>query len=139
MKNIIRGIKNIWKWLPIIWQDRDWDYGFMLKILVFKLENMEWFMRNKGMCVPAVDIADEIKETLIIGKRLLDDNYDLFPFWPYCILNTKNDLAFAQNKNTKEIITKREFFDIASKSKKEKDKDLEDFVNKFKNMTRWWD
>lgn len=39
MKNIITGIKNLIKWFPIIWKDRDWDDHFIFDILKFKLIN----------------------------------------------------------------------------------------------------
>jgi len=32
------GIKNLWKWLPIVWKDRDWDYYYIFQVLKFKLE-----------------------------------------------------------------------------------------------------
>ena len=32
-----RGIKNLWKWLPIIWKDRDWDHFYIYEIIEFKL------------------------------------------------------------------------------------------------------
>lgn len=34
------SIKNLIKWFPIIWQDRDWDHGYVEDILLFKLNNM---------------------------------------------------------------------------------------------------
>lgn len=37
--NIIQGIKNIFKWLPIVWKDRDFDYSYIIRALRFKIEN----------------------------------------------------------------------------------------------------
>jgi hypothetical protein len=28
-KDFIYGIKNLWKWFPVIWSDRDWDQHFI--------------------------------------------------------------------------------------------------------------
>jgi hypothetical protein len=36
-KELKRGVINIWKWLPIIWRDRDWDHFYIYQILEFKL------------------------------------------------------------------------------------------------------
>ena len=36
---IYQGIKNIIRWAPVIYHDKDWDYSFTFKILKFKLEN----------------------------------------------------------------------------------------------------
>jgi len=37
-KTIWKGIKNLWVWFPVIWEDRDWDYYYILQVLKFKLE-----------------------------------------------------------------------------------------------------
>ena len=36
--DIKQGIKNIIKWFPIIWNDRDWDHNYIYTILKSKLE-----------------------------------------------------------------------------------------------------
>jgi len=41
IKEFGRGINNLIKWRKIIWKDRWWDYYFLLKLLHFKLKNME--------------------------------------------------------------------------------------------------
>jgi uncharacterized UPF0160 family protein len=46
MKSFIQGIKNIIKWFHIIWEDRDFDYGYLLDILEFKLKSMEQFFNS---------------------------------------------------------------------------------------------
>ena len=37
-KDFIYGIKNLWKWFPVIWKDRDWDQHFIYEVLIHKLE-----------------------------------------------------------------------------------------------------
>ena len=37
-KDIKQGFKNLWKWLPVIWKDRDWDTHFIYELLKKKLE-----------------------------------------------------------------------------------------------------
>ena len=39
----IDGIVNVFKWLPIIWRDRDWDYGYFDDIILFKLKQIKNF------------------------------------------------------------------------------------------------
>jgi len=34
-----RRIKNLWRWLPIIWNDKDYDDHFIFEVLKFKLKN----------------------------------------------------------------------------------------------------
>ena len=37
-KNFINGIKNLWRWFPVIWSDRDWDQYYIYEILAKKIE-----------------------------------------------------------------------------------------------------
>jgi len=39
-KYVYNSIKNLIKWFPIIWNDRDWDHAYVEDILLFKLNNM---------------------------------------------------------------------------------------------------
>ena len=71
-----QGIINLIKWFPIIWQDRDWDYHYIYKILHFKLKNMEEFMLgNKCWSANHKQIAHEIKIAKLLLERLMKDNY----------------------------------------------------------------
>lgn len=38
-RDVIQGFKNLWKWLPIVWKDRDWDDHFIFEALKFKIKN----------------------------------------------------------------------------------------------------
>lgn len=40
---------NVISWLPILWKDRDWDYAFITKIFIFKLERTAKFMENSEL------------------------------------------------------------------------------------------
>lgn len=46
IKDIYKGIKNIIKWMPLVWRDRDWDYHYFLQIMKFKLNNMNKELKN---------------------------------------------------------------------------------------------
>jgi hypothetical protein len=68
----IQGIKNIIKWMPIIYKDRDWDYGFTLDLLKKKLEyKLKFFNSSDAHLESSQFVADRIK--LII--RLLDRGF----------------------------------------------------------------
>jgi hypothetical protein len=51
---LIRFIKRLFNYLPLIWKDEDWDYDYLYKILDFKLRRMQielehdtWHMDSK--------------------------------------------------------------------------------------------
>ena len=35
-RNFIKGIKNLFKWFPIVWKDRDWDDHFIFEIIHYQ-------------------------------------------------------------------------------------------------------
>jgi len=79
-KLIKYGLKNLWYWLPTIWQDRDWDYYFIFKILQKKLTKHRLWLEN-GSPMPYVGIKKDIKNIHLcelLLQRLLNDDYLLF-------------------------------------------------------------
>jgi hypothetical protein len=42
------GIRNLIKWFPIIWNDRDFDRSYIMNILLFKMRNTRDFIRDFG-------------------------------------------------------------------------------------------
>ena len=45
LDNFCTGIKNLIVWLPVIWNDRQWDYAYFLKLMDKKLDLMETAFR----------------------------------------------------------------------------------------------
>jgi hypothetical protein len=76
VKNIIKNIKNLINWLPIIWNDKDWDYSYFLKIVEHKLKSMKKFYANEAWSIEAPKTVDEIDECLALIDKLLRDDYD---------------------------------------------------------------
>ena len=73
--DIHQGIKNLIRWFPVIWKDRDWDHWFIYEILRKKLKLTEDFQRDHGICVSHKEIAQKIKVCRVILDRLSKDEY----------------------------------------------------------------
>ena len=42
-----RNVRNVIRWIPTLYKDREWDYSFMLEIEQKKLKNMiKWYEQN---------------------------------------------------------------------------------------------
>jgi len=55
LRKIPGKIRKIIAWLPLLWEDEDWDYSFLLKIMRFKIARM-------GECINGNEIiADHTK------------------------------------------------------------------------------
>jgi len=46
-QNTIQGIKNLWKWFPVIWKDRNFDHSYIYYIIEFKLKNQSKYIKAK--------------------------------------------------------------------------------------------
>jgi len=70
------GIKNLFKWIPVIWGDRDWDQYFLLEILRFKISNMEQFFRKLGHHVEANKDANNMSMCVEALHRIIEEDYN---------------------------------------------------------------
>lgn len=47
-RRFVSGIKNLWKWFPIIFKDRDWDHYYIYEVLKFKINNTADYIENNN-------------------------------------------------------------------------------------------
>ena len=62
------GIKNLIKWFPVIWKDRDWDDHYIWEVLKFKLTNQANTIRKNSIHTHAEYDADK----MMLCVRLID-------------------------------------------------------------------
>jgi hypothetical protein len=82
IKNIIRGIKNLWKWRKTIYYDRDWDYWYIYEMLKVKLKfNAEYAekygyhensINDAHMMRYIADLIDKVQSESYIDQSLMD-------------------------------------------------------------------
>ena len=68
MREFIQGIKNLIKWFPVIWKNRDWDHTFIYDILMFKLEQQAKYIGGKDRHMNAKRDA----EIMLLCTKLID-------------------------------------------------------------------
>lgn len=74
-KDFAHGVKNLWKWFPIIWKDRDWDHNFIYTLLAKKLEFQAKYIGNRGIHVDAKRDAERMMLVAKLIKLQQDDFY----------------------------------------------------------------
>ncbi len=122
MRSFIRGVKNLWRWFPVIWKDRDYDHVFTYDVLIKKLEFQRDFFLSKDASVSnAKDTAKEIQTAIDKLKRTMDP----YEFYEKPVFENKWDHL------SEEII-----LDIDRKYTKDK---KEAFTYLAKNIDKWWD
>lgn len=70
------NIERVIRWIPVIWNDREFDHTYLLELISFKLGRMEKFYRSKyAMCVDSEKNAEEIHVCKALCDRLIADDY----------------------------------------------------------------
>ena len=89
IKYFLEGVKNIIRWIPTMYHDRDWDGDFILKILQKKIEHQrkELINANRHMDID----RDNRYMTLALNllERVRQEHYSL-----ECIDYWDNDMIF---------------------------------------------
>ena len=155
--NFKHGIKNLIKWFPIIWVDRNWDNHYIYIILQHKLHLTEQLIRNEGMHLYAERDANQIKLCINLLDRLIKDEYHIMAYkdidkkWGelemLCSPSKGDPEASEVHLNRRKVKTEKDKiqetkeFNRAYKHEQYlKDQDLEYLFKKmFKHIQGWWD
>ena len=73
-KDFMYGIKNLWKWFPTIWRDRDWDDHFIFELIRVKLQKQAKYIGTKDRHVS----AKRDSEKMILVSKLIKLQQDEF-------------------------------------------------------------
>ncbi len=77
MKSFIQGVKNLWKWFPVIWKDRDWDSHFIYEVMRFKIGNQSKYIGEHDRHTRAKRDSEMMTLTTRLIQRCQDEYYDL--------------------------------------------------------------
>jgi len=132
MKNIIQGIKNLIAYFNLVWNDRDFDYGFTLEFLKFKLEKQRDYFKKSQITEDNGEI-EQIEEVIVLLDRMLEGYYE-----------TECELFECKDYLTVEDIEKlntdnRQMTDLTYRILAQEKNDLEVFNKLSKNIKGWWD
>lgn len=75
--DIIQGFKNLWRWFPIIWKDRDWDDFYIYKVLQFKLKNQAQFIGNRDWHTRAKRDAEKMMTCVRLIDKITEEYYGM--------------------------------------------------------------
>lgn len=76
-RNVARGIKNLWKWFPLVWKDRDWDNHFIFEALKFKIKNTAEYIKKRDRYVGCERDAEIMMTCVRLIEKIQDQFYDL--------------------------------------------------------------
>lgn len=145
--DVIKGIKNVFTWFPIVWSDRDWDYAYILIMLDKKLEKMSKH-HAKGRMANSTEIQqtlDELRETI---NRILEEDYEDEAFLGNEDLLEKREITFTELEDGNYLVN----FEGLTEEEEEKFRECvkkedilhQDDINKLfdtmkDDIQKWWD
>jgi hypothetical protein len=118
IKNTIRQIRKIIRWVPILWKDRDWDYYFVYEVLKQKLIDTERYIRVDGLHIYNNEDADGILKAIEMIEKVQTE-YHLDKY-----------LSEAKEWTTEGI-------DKSTKDHEQARKELFQYLSD--NIEKWWD
>ena len=151
MSRFIWNIKNLIAWMPVLWNNFDWDYDFLLIIFKFKLDRMgRFFGSDDAIIVESEKVREEIVRcSEIVGllinreyeRRIFEGYYRIYPFYgieTVDVVDVKGNAHYQLKEMPKE---QRDIFRYYSDICKKAECDLKDelFMLLRKGIGYWWD
>lgn len=75
VRRIIRKLKIVYKWIPVLMQDEDWDYFYIYTILQRKLEFAREHMLNHGYHEDNKHIASRMQTAINLIEVVKTEKY----------------------------------------------------------------
>jgi hypothetical protein len=75
IKQFFRRIHNLYRWLPIIWKDQDWDDFYIFEVLKFKLKNQAEYIGKRGIHLSAKRDAEIMMLCIRLIEKIQDEYY----------------------------------------------------------------
>ena len=72
---LLNGIKNLIKWFPIIWKDRDYDFVFIYRIFKFKIKKQAKFLKGNSIFVSSKRSHEKM---LLVHKLVEIQEYETY-------------------------------------------------------------
>ena len=145
--NVKNGLRNLWKWRSVVWNDRPWDYVYIFKALRFKLDETQRCI--DGTFVGADEEAAKIRSLIDAIDRILEDDYVSEEYKELDRKYGKLEMIFHEDntitttrKNLKEEdreIERKETLTLAELEAERRQQDINFVFDTMKNdIQRWW-
>ena len=75
-RNFFIGIKNIIQYFNIIYNDRNYDYDFLLELMYFKLKRMKIYFEQSKVSIQDKQTVKEINKAINALEKYRDCEYN---------------------------------------------------------------
>jgi len=75
--DLIRGIKKLWYWFPVIWKDRDYDDHFIFEVVKHKLKAQAKYIGDRDFHTRAQLDARRMRLCVSLIEKVQDESYQM--------------------------------------------------------------
>lgn len=122
IRSFLTGCNNLVKWFPTIWNDRDWDGHYILKILQKKIEFQRKELVNANRHTRIESDNRDMTLALNLIERVREEYYQM-----ECMDYWHSDIVFEEIPND----SSRKLVDIVTKSER-----YDEFLSKYPSSVR---
>lgn len=138
-------IKNIIRWIPVLWDDHDWDHAYLIRMMHAKIRNMRQYHEEAQFTGDWEETVKQLKIAEDCLYRLSEDDYNREAWdayhkkWPEREWEKDKEgdfftMAPLSDEQHKELTA---LFDEEERLRKQ---DLKTFADMFATHVRdWWD
>lgn len=76
-KDFIKGVKNLIRWFPVIWKDRDWDYRYIWDLNIQKLKFQSKYIGKNDNHTRAKRDAQIMMTCVRLMEKIKDNDYEV--------------------------------------------------------------
>jgi hypothetical protein len=145
--NVKNGLRNLWKWRSVVWNDRPWDYVYIFKALRFKLDETQKCI--DGNFVGSEEEASKMRSLIEAIDRIIEDDYVKEEYEKMdrkygkleMIFNNDNSLTMTREhlKEEDKETERKETLALAELEAKRRQQDINFVFDTMKNdIQRWW-
>lgn len=102
-RDFVSGIKNLIRWFPVIWKDRDWDGHFIWELMIQKLKFQAKYIGDRDWHVNAKRDAEIMMTCVRLMERVQSEHYQMEYIDYY---EAKHEFVDTDDPEFKELKTK---------------------------------
>lgn len=140
--DIRNGVIQLWRYGPIIWRNRDWDYTFLLKLMEAKFRHMAVECGDKGHHVGSEREGKQLRVCAELCRRIQEDDYICNLTGPVKYNSSFEDHPLGTRVTTEVLkdgapINMRPYYEMAERNRKNDLAYLTTLMRK--HLLTWWD
>ena len=133
VRNFYYTVVRCIQWFPVLWKNYDFDSGYLLIIIEYKLRRMEKQFATRGTCRGSARRAQEMHVARLLLNRIIADDYSDAAF--ICV--QKSSMFFDCYFQRRPLVPKQELWDYEDYMRNQ---DLAYLFRLFqKHLSCWWD